>query len=556
MRILPDGTVEIKNKKTGAKKIVKPEELPTYGIPYSEFETQLKAFKNVGGETTIASPESQKQKDAKTIKEELAGKAQGLLDVLDAGKSGKLKGQAYKDALNFAASQYAASTGFGEGGKALTAPELTVLGGQIPIIKQRGQSIIDRLTGNIPPQTGYTVDPEATLRRKAQIALKVARGEKVDLSELEQGDEQKSVGGLLKNVGSNTKDILNSILGIPSQALEAQKKYGSLTPAAFRGNSEALQTLLSGGFPVIPAIQEANQLAGEPLRGGDIVGRAGQRAYEKPVTTLMDLLTIAGMSNAARSGGIRPRGATTTEVLPQTQRPNIAQRAITKAADVTSGGGSKEFLARSATSKTAIPQNQVLLEEGILSRPTGTQRIVATSKSMQKYGSEIGKVYENAKEPIMGAELAQELKTQLSGMGYDAKTIRFIQNYVNDYGGFDLLKGDATIPQLKAWKAAQSLEKSPPKMMKNPESAQAYRQLAKDAARIIREKLAERNPEVRNLNAKYSALADYMDNVLQNPSGIGSSGGMWSVGTKAVEAGIGSLLNLLYRGSSIGQPRS
>ena len=87
MKILPDGTVEIRNKKTGQAKVVQPNDLPSYGIPYSEFETQLKSFKNIGGETTISSPESQKVKDAKVVKEELVGKAQGLLDVLDAGKS-------------------------------------------------------------------------------------------------------------------------------------------------------------------------------------------------------------------------------------------------------------------------------------------------------------------------------------------------------------------------------------------------------------------------------------------------------------------------------------
>lgn len=51
MRILPDGSVEIRNKKTGAKKIVMPDELPNYGISYSTYESELKSFKNTGGET-------------------------------------------------------------------------------------------------------------------------------------------------------------------------------------------------------------------------------------------------------------------------------------------------------------------------------------------------------------------------------------------------------------------------------------------------------------------------------------------------------------------------
>ena len=51
MRILPDGTVEIRNKKTGQTKIVSPQDLPNYGIPYSKFETELTAFKGTGGKT-------------------------------------------------------------------------------------------------------------------------------------------------------------------------------------------------------------------------------------------------------------------------------------------------------------------------------------------------------------------------------------------------------------------------------------------------------------------------------------------------------------------------
>jgi hypothetical protein len=62
MKILPDGTVEIRNKRTGETKIVNPEDLPSYGIDYSAYETQLKSFKNVGGETTAKVTEKADEK--------------------------------------------------------------------------------------------------------------------------------------------------------------------------------------------------------------------------------------------------------------------------------------------------------------------------------------------------------------------------------------------------------------------------------------------------------------------------------------------------------------
>jgi len=48
MRILPDGSVEITNNKTKEKKLVDPSELPNYGIPYTTYQKELQAAKEVG----------------------------------------------------------------------------------------------------------------------------------------------------------------------------------------------------------------------------------------------------------------------------------------------------------------------------------------------------------------------------------------------------------------------------------------------------------------------------------------------------------------------------
>ena len=54
MKILPDGTIEIRNKNTGETKIVQPADLPSYGIPYSSYASELEAAKKIGVETTAA----------------------------------------------------------------------------------------------------------------------------------------------------------------------------------------------------------------------------------------------------------------------------------------------------------------------------------------------------------------------------------------------------------------------------------------------------------------------------------------------------------------------
>lgn len=48
MKILPDGNVEIRNKRTGETKVVSPDDLPSFGISYSTYESELKAAQNVG----------------------------------------------------------------------------------------------------------------------------------------------------------------------------------------------------------------------------------------------------------------------------------------------------------------------------------------------------------------------------------------------------------------------------------------------------------------------------------------------------------------------------
>lgn len=76
MQILPDGTVKIQNSATKEEKIIKPEELPNYGIPYSKYQTE----KNAYNESILNKPPqtAAEQKNQSAYKGSL-----GLLDVLE-----------------------------------------------------------------------------------------------------------------------------------------------------------------------------------------------------------------------------------------------------------------------------------------------------------------------------------------------------------------------------------------------------------------------------------------------------------------------------------------
>jgi hypothetical protein len=108
-----------------------------------------------------------------------------------------------------------------------------------------------------------------------------------------------SLGGLLGNAGQDTKDLLNGILNIPAQGINTYKQ-------ALSGDKKAIFAVLNMGNPAAIAtktgqavLSEGNQLLGDPLAGGDIIGRIGDRAYKKPVTTLLDVLPALQAGKAA-----------------------------------------------------------------------------------------------------------------------------------------------------------------------------------------------------------------------------------------------------------------
>ena len=308
-RINPDGTVRIYNSKTNEVKDIDASELSKYSPTLENDYQVIQSLKS--GNATLDSlsaeqrkpligileasgvtSESKKKKESEDVKTELATKAQALLDTLEHGKTGKLKGQAYKDALNFVSSQYAAAKGFGEGGKALTAPELTTLGGQIPVIKQRGQSFFDKLTGNIPTQTGEVTDKEATLKRKAMIALAVAQGKEIDPNLLNQTNEEGfDFSSFMKGDIQTAKDLVTAGRELPKQ----------------------------GGLLKL-IMQNPGQFAEQTAQGiGEDIGQAVQdpagTLYRNPLSSILNLVGAGGLlKNVAKKGVTKA----STEGLAQT----------------------------------------------------------------------------------------------------------------------------------------------------------------------------------------------------------------------------------------------
>lgn len=467
-----------------------------------------------------------KSAEADKAKNDIVSVAKQMQQVI--ANKDKYDEKTYQDTLNSLASSLTLKKKEAENlGAALSGNELAILSGQTPVTQSIGGSFPQKVgaffTGKEPVQRGEVVEDEETMRNKLALLIAGMEGQEITpemMASTQQPKKPSGAGGLLQNAGADVASILNDILNIPKNssdtanaalyAPDQKTREGArfaLTPAGMKAN--ALKGLLN----------EANELTGRPLEGGDILGRIMGRAYEKPVTTALDVLPfLASGKGAIVSRGGRA-GKVTQSVDAVTAGVNPPQNLIRQLTDATRGGGSKEYIKQITGKETAVPQNKVLLSRGILSHPTETGRIQATSKALDDVGGELETLYKNSDRVFRGKQIGSILDEGLKGSGYDTKAINFIKRYVQQQGGFDLAAGDNIITMDSVWKAAQNLEKAPPKMLKNPEAAALYKELSKDTARLLRKELGDRVEGTRGLNAEYSALRDYFDTGLKDPTG-------------------------------------
>lgn len=110
----------------------------------------------------------------------------------------------------------------------------------------------------------------------------------------------QQIPSFLQNVGTDTKNILNGLLNLPKTALDAG------VARATRGESmDPISLLTAGGVTVGKGmVNEYNQLLGEPLKGGDVLDRILKRAYEKPVTTTLDVLPGVSLLKKLKGGQV------------------------------------------------------------------------------------------------------------------------------------------------------------------------------------------------------------------------------------------------------------
>lgn len=439
--------------------------------------------------------------------------AQKLLDVINAGRKGTLKGQAYKDALNGASSAMAASIGFGQGGKALTGPELSILGGQIPVIKQQGQNILDKITGNIPAQKGIVVDNEATLERKAKLALATAKGQKIDFSKLPQEDTNN--GNILQNAGQDVKGLLNGILNLPSQVAGNARQVGQ--EYLQTGNPQPVLNAVNPNMMILNMLKgyagNLNKDLGQPMQGGDIVGRATQNFQQHPVSTILDVLPFLQASKVGLAGRVGEAGnVAKTGEAGLLNKAGSELRGQVRQIDVGPmvGGPQKEAIINQTLNELNIkgsPQQQYTQLQPVMSKLEDTihQNLNANPKTVTK---------DQIRDDII-RNLKQELPERTVT---DTQAKKAINTYLGDIYGQSLGETISTKDLFAKKQAINSSYQRIQKKINMGASLTPKEEVTVVVRKAIDDIIAEKHPAVKEMTLQQSRLFDAADSLYKQRS--------------------------------------
>lgn len=251
--------------------------------------------------------------------------AQNLLDVLN--KKSTMDPADYDTARAKYASDFAT-----DAMGAASAGKDTMMAGSIPQV-QGQMTGLGGLMQNLPivsglvNKPGSVIDNDQQLREKAILQLQGLGGlQNQPQSTPTAPATGMSVPGLAQNAVSNTKDLVNGILGMPKNILDTaqsmQNQYGSPLQLALSDPGKYTQVEAQMfANPAEGAVNEANQTLGQPMQGGDIAGRMVQNAYQKPVSTALEALTLAkglgGIGNGIANGAANADAVSSTITSPQ-----------------------------------------------------------------------------------------------------------------------------------------------------------------------------------------------------------------------------------------------
>jgi hypothetical protein len=217
-------------------------------------------------------------------------------------------------------------------GAVLSANEQALLQSYIPRTEEVGPSVYSLanqylvpqfMGGGIKPlQTSRMADDEKKAKEKLDLLISGFEGKPITADTF-SGQGPKP-GYIESKVIPDIKENINKVLGIPAQMIEQEKQLEKLpVKQQVIERAKIAMGQAIGSQPPVQYAQTANQVLGEPLKGGDIVGRIEERAYNKPVTTALDVGVLASpfLPGLTKRGLSEKPGMVPGEVPPASTLP-------------------------------------------------------------------------------------------------------------------------------------------------------------------------------------------------------------------------------------------
>lgn len=355
-----------------------------------------------------------------------------------------------------------------------------------------------------------------------------------------------------------SNDLIEAVRSGNDEVIKSFSEDVMVNPA-FRG-LEAGATI-AGAAEIPGAVALGKQLLTHPVQSAKAIAGGVKSAVTHPIQTGKEFIK-QDFDNSLTRQPLTPKmlsideatQADTPPVNPeiaQTGKPNVVQKTLRHGADLVQGGGSDEYVARQAKNPWLPPQNEVIMNEGIYSRPTHTGRVQRTNTALANYGKELEQAYTNSPAQFDMDALKVKGIEELMENGVppqDAKKIvaKVFQD-LEANGSFQLGKGTTAVDAKTLWKGTRWLEKYNPNIPKDPDATAYLKQNSKVLTRMLRGELGDAVPETQITNGKYSALKDFSENDYELKSGAAGAfgGGILKPITAAVKNTANTVSNTL-----------
>lgn len=325
MRILDNGLVEIRNKKTGETRMLKPEDLPSYGISYTTYSKEAKAYKEITGKKVTKGEDDLSAEEKKQTKK--TGDTQNIVTLLEdlyykggqttglaKNKTGVIGGKAPGKTATLLAKvkedpQYETYKRTLESKRGLLAKAAGDTG-NLALQEQI-------LAGKGLPQ-GYEESPELAFELFSSLRNAFQLGDRPRLQQIEQNYQAQKTG--------QAQSAPMTPPGTMPPKKRVDKSLKGLVENASKnafGLAEGINGLL--GPSLSPGIAPLNQLQSTPQQmsgmaaapgaiAGDIkslMSSPTDYAYENPLDLLLMLAGGAGIGGAAKAGKLGKISSTT-----------------------------------------------------------------------------------------------------------------------------------------------------------------------------------------------------------------------------------------------------